>query len=482
MSARRRLAGLALPGHPPGGTGSDHARRRRGPGAVRSLPTALLPVIVGLSAGLWARSPVAALIAAGYTLLGMRLWRDHRAARRDAGLRTDALDLLAANAAELRAGTVGRALLLPDDELDRLVHAAHRLADSTGAPLADLLERLETQCREADRAGAAAQAQAAGAQLTAVLLAALPVGGLGLGYLIGVDAMRILLHTPTGIACAAGAAVLQTAGLAWTRRLQRGGPVRHARPGAPGAPGAVRPGDRRGSPADGEPAGTTAGTLRLGGRFRVRSRLRGLGLPRAAEPAAGRTPWLFGAVAGIAVVALLPSVTGLVLGGAVVVATVRVLRRIEPAPVRAEREQTLADLPWAVDLIAAALRAGAPVDGAVLAVAAALDGPIATRLQRIGRSLRLGSTPAEAWQHLADLPPARRLVAAAERSAASGSALAGALRRCADDLRADAAVRRQAGVQRSGVLIVLPLGLCFLPAFVLAGLVPVVLAVLGEVL
>jgi len=29
---------------------------------------------------------------------------------------------------------------------------------------------------------------------------------------------------------------------------------------------------------------------------------------------------------------------------------------------------------------------------------------------------------------------------------------------------------------------VLPLGLCFLPAFVLAGLVPVIVAVLGDVL
>jgi pilus assembly protein TadC len=118
----------------------------------------------------------------------------------------------------------------------------------------------------------------------------------------------------------------------------------------------------------------------------------------------------------------------------------------------------------------------------VLGVADALDGPISHRLDRVGRSLRLGATPAEAWQHLADLGPARRLITAAQRSAASGAALAGALHRCADDLRTDAAVARQAGAQRAGVLIVLPLGLCFLPAFVLAGLVPVVLAVLGEVL
>ncbi|WP_407924556.1 type II secretion system F family protein [Catellatospora vulcania] len=243
---------------------------------------------------------------------------------------------------------------------------------------------------------------------------------------------------------------MQAAGLAWTRRLQR-------------------PGTR--TPVD-----------RAVGRFTARRRLRRLPLRRNAEQPNRRTPWLFGLVAGGAVLALLPSVPGAVLGAGVAAGTVRVLRRMEPAAVRAERETALADLPWAVDLIGTALRAGAPLDHAVLSVAAALDGPLGSRLQRIGRSLRLGATTGEAWSHLADLPPAGRLTAAVERSSANGSALAGALHRCADDLRADTAVRRQAGAQRAGVLIVLPLGLCFLPAFVLAGLVPVVLAVLGEVL
>jgi len=43
-------------------------------------------------------------------------------------------------------------------------------------------------------------------------------------------------------------------------------------------------------------------------------------------------------------------------------------------------------------------------------------------------------------------------------------------------------IAADAAARRAGVLIVLPLGLCFLPAFVLAGLVPVIVAVLGDVL
>jgi len=140
------------------------------------------------------------------------------------------------------------------------------------------------------------------------------------------------------------------------------------------------------------------------------------------------------------------------------------------------------ELAVAADLIAASLRAGAPVGVAVLATAETLAGPLSPTLSRIGQGLRMGVPAQEAWHPLATMPQARRVVNAAKRSAESGAALSGALTRCADDLRADAEHAVQARAQRAAVLLVLPLGLCFLPAFVLAGLVPVVLAVLREVL
>lgn len=140
-----------------------------------------------------------------------------------------------------------------------------------------------------------------------------------------------------------------------------------------------------------------------------------------------------------------------------------------------------ADLPLAADLLAAALRAGSPVDQAVQAVAEALGGPLGDRLNRVGRTLRLGGEPREAWTYLAPVPGGDRLVTAAVRSSTSGAALAGALTRLADDLRVDQATRAEAAARRAGVLIVLPLGLCFLPAFILAGLVPVIVAVIGDI-
>ncbi|MEV1144363.1 type II secretion system F family protein [Micromonospora sp. NPDC049799] len=160
----------------------------------------------------------------------------------------------------------------------------------------------------------------------------------------------------------------------------------------------------------------------------------------------------------------------------------RALRRIESPAARTRRLREAGDLPLAADLLAAALRAGAPVDRSVQAVAGALDGPLAERLGRVGRLLLLGAGPEEAWATLDPVPGAERLTAAVRRSANSGAALAGALVRVADDLRADRSSAAEAAARRAGVLIVLPLGLCFLPAFILAGLVPVIVAVLGDVL
>ncbi len=184
----------------------------------------------------------------------------------------------------------------------------------------------------------------------------------------------------------------------------------------------------------------------------------------------------------MAVLVVVGGWAGLIVGILASLAADRLLRRIEPRAVRDRRLREIADLPLAADLLAAALRAGAPVDRSVLAVAEALGGPLADRLGRVGRTLELGGTAAEAWAHLNPVAGADRLVSAAIRSSNSGTALAGALTRLADDLRSDRGIAAEAAARRAGVLIVLPLGLCFLPAFILAGLVPVIVAVLGDVL
>jgi pilus assembly protein TadC len=216
------------------------------------------------------------------------------------------------------------------------------------------------------------------------------------------------------------------------------------------------------------------------GRRAVGRRLARLG-PRLA-PKTRNPRILIAGAAGLGVAGFIGRWWAVPVGAAVGFGAERFLRRRPAADVRAAQRRAVADLPLGADLLAAALRAGAPVDRAAAAVADALGGPLGERLDRTARSLRLGAGPSEAWAHLAGVPGAGRLIAAAIRSSASGGALAGALTRLADDLRADRSVAAEAAAQRAGVLIVLPLGLCFLPAFLLAGLVPVVVALLGDVL
>jgi pilus assembly protein TadC len=227
---------------------------------------------------------------------------------------------------------------------------------------------------------------------------------------------------------------------------------------------------------------SVAALVALTGRRGVGKRLGSVLRRPPPAPDGRRTRLLIAAVVGLAAAGLIGTWWGLPIGAAAGVAAERFLRRREPARIREERRAAAADLPLGADLLAAALRAGAPVERAAEAVADALGGPLGERLRRAARALRLGAGPPEAWAHLAEIRGADRLIAAAVRSSTSGGALAGALGRLADDLRADRAVVVEAAAQRAGVLIVLPLGLCFLPAFLLAGLVPVVISVLGDVL
>lgn len=188
----------------------------------------------GATAGMIAAGPVAGFVLAAGGVLGMRAVLRRAARRRAAAARSRSLDELTALAADLRAGlamggssAVSGPLGSPGDSpadrrLADLAAAVWRLAERTGAPAADLVERIEADARADDRSRATAAAQAAGAQATALLLAALPVGGIGLGYSVGADPLQVLLHTPLGAACAVGAVLLQSAGLLWADRLANG--------------------------------------------------------------------------------------------------------------------------------------------------------------------------------------------------------------------------------------------------------------------
>lgn len=195
--------------------------------------------------------------------------------------------------------------------------------------------------------------------------------------------------------------------------------------------------------------------------------------------------WLIRAgrmAAALGVWLLLGGWIGIVLGVATYAVAGRLLRRVESPARRREREQIRADLPYAADLLAATVRAGMPTDLALRTVGTALAGPLGRRFVQVADGLRIGLEPGDAWSVLRAGSESARLVEAVLRSADSGAAIARSVERVADATRAAAVARMESASSRLGVLLVLPLGLCFLPAFVFAGIVPVIAAELGGVL
>lgn len=126
------------------------------------------------------------------------------------------------------------------------------------------------------------------------------------------------------------------------------------------------------------------------------------------------------------------------------------------------------------ELLAAALRAGLPVSHAIQAVATDLPGPPGKALRATADLLALGADPVQAWDPARECPPTAPLARAARRSARSGAALAGAATALADEVRASTEAAAEARAQRAAVMVSGPLGLCFLPAFICLGVVPVV--------
>ncbi|MEU4349461.1 type II secretion system F family protein [Streptomyces sp. NPDC023838] len=140
------------------------------------------------------------------------------------------------------------------------------------------------------------------------------------------------------------------------------------------------------------------------------------------------------------------------------------------------------ELPLAADLLAACLSAGAGPREAAGAVGESLDGPVGRRLAQIAAELRLGGDPVEAWGRLGAIPGAAGLARCLERAASSGAPAAGPVGRVAERCRAERARTTAARARRAGVLITGPLGLCFLPAFLAAGVAPVVIGLAGGLL
>ena len=134
----------------------------------------------------------------------------------------------------------------------------------------------------------------------------------------------------------------------------------------------------------------------------------------------------------------------------------------------------VAEVAGVIDLLALTLRGGVGLVEAMEAVAARVGGPLGRHLQTVAAAHRWGVEDATAW---ASVPSAWQPAARALRMAATaGVPPADALVRAAEEVRRGEQQRLELATATLGVRIVLPLGLLFLPAFILTTVVPIVLA------
>lgn len=144
--------------------------------------------------------------------------------------------------------------------------------------------------------------------------------------------------------------------------------------------------------------------------------------------------------------------------------------RISPA--------VLLDAAAALDIIGACLSSGMPLSQAMAAAADGASPELAEPLRQASARLSVGAH--SAWDELAATPALEPLATAGRRASESGTVLAQGLEDTAATYRSQAHDAAQAVAEKAGVLIAGPLALCFLPAFVVLGLIPTIAGLADE--
>jgi Flp pilus assembly protein TadB len=186
------------------------------------------------------------------------------------------------------------------------------------------------------------------------------------------------------------------------------------------------------------------------------------------------------AAAGAALGLVVAGVPGLAVGALAGVGLAAWVGTLEPAHVVRDRARVERDLPLVADLLAACAESGAPVDRSLALIAAATDGPLARRLTLVAARIELGASPASQWRLLAADPALGGLARTLERAAESGAPPADGLARLAGDCRRRRRAHQLQRARAVGVRSAAPLALCFLPAFMLVGVVPTVVGAFGN--
>lgn len=159
-----------------------------------------------------------------------------------------------------------------------------------------------------------------------------------------------------------------------------------------------------------------------------------------------------------------------------------VLGWLEPLAARRRQQQLVLQAPQALELLGACLAAGMPIRLACSAVTDAFDDPVASDLGRVLSVTALGVSDADAWRSLRDHPQFGAAAVDLARSVESGTRMVESLRHHAEVARERRRAALQVRARSVGVRSVLPLMVCFIPSFMLLGVVPTVVSAITSAL
>lgn len=186
-----------------------------------------------------------------------------------------------------------------------------------------------------------------------------------------------------------------------------------------------------------------------------------------------RGPQLAAVVAAVGIGVLVGGLWGVLLGCAVGVGAWHILRRFrgDQGP---DRDALSRQAPDAVDCLASCLAAGAPLWSAMRVVAAAFGQPLSGMWERAADKHSLGAPPEETFSEWLADPLFASVGRVLIRSSESGGSLGASLLASAEHMRLERAEVLELRARAVGVKAVAPLGACFLPAFILLAVVPIV--------
>lgn len=216
---------------------------------------------------------------------------------------------------------------------------------------------------------------------------------------------------------------------------------------------------------------------------RARRRVHGLThSPRVSRSLNATTIRVAFVIAGLACGLVIGGLFGWAGGALIAVLGPIFIGRLEPRSKRERDEALLRQAPNVADLLAACVASGASVRDATDVVAAASSEPMQRILHNIVAAMDLGATSDAAWAEVVDDARLAPIAQAVIRSGRSGAPLAELLTHIASDLRRERQLHIEVAARSAGVKAVAPLATCFLPAFLLLSVVPIVVDLGGSML